>query len=114
MGADSFEPLDEFNYHARLRITPGMALVLFGSPQCGACRRAEWLLPGAMPDDARLFRIDVREAVALARAFDVFHLPALFLYLDGHYHARLDCEITPSALRHRLAEALAAPAEDEP
>ena len=97
-----------------MRATPGVSLVLFGSPECGACRRAEAVLPGAVAADMRVFRVDVREAMALTREFEVFHLPTLFLYRDGRYHARIDCELTPSALRQRLSAALAAPAEDEP
>lgn len=91
-----------------------MALVLFTSPTCGTCRRVERLLPTAAPATARLFKVDVQRAQGLARAYDVFHLPALFLFRDGHYHARLNCEVTPDALRRSMDEALARLAEEEP
>jgi hypothetical protein len=58
--------------------------------------------------------VDVQQSPALARALEVFHLPALFLYRDGHYHARLECEITPERLRTTIAAALTAPPEEEP
>lgn len=108
------EVLDEFDLHHRLAAQPGLSLALFTSPTCGTCRRVERLLPEAAPGDARLFKVDVRHAQALARAYGVFHLPALFLFRDGHYHARLDCEVTPAALQGAIAAALAAPAEEEP
>ncbi len=106
--------LDEASYHPRLAATPGLALVLFGGPDCGACRVAESRLPAAVPAGVSLFKVDVQRATALARAFDIFHLPELFLYRDGHFHARLACEISPPALAAALDRALAAPAEEEP
>jgi thioredoxin-like negative regulator of GroEL len=108
------ETLDEFTLHRRLAQTPGTALVLFTSPSCGACRTVERLLATAAPQGATLFKVDVQHAQALARAYDVFHLPALFLFHDGHYHARLDCEVTPAGLQGAIAAALARPAEEEP
>lgn len=106
--------LDEASYHRRLASTPGLALVLFGGPDCGACRVAESRLPAAAPAGISLFKVDVQRATALARAFEVFHLPELFLYRDGHFHARLACEISTPALAAALDRALAAPAEEEP
>ena len=106
-------PLTEFNYHATLRHAPGASLVLFGSPECGACRKVEKLLPAAAGAVA-LYKVDVQQATALARAFDIFHLPALFLYHDGHFHAVMNCEITPAALPGAIKAALAKPPEEEP
>lgn len=108
------ETLDEFTLHRRLAETPGNALVLFGSPGCGTCRSVERRLPQAAPAATRLYRVDVQQAQALARAYEVFHLPALFLFVDGRFHARLDCEITPAALARALHAALAAPPQEEP
>lgn len=108
------EDLDEFNLQQRLAQSPGLSLVLFASPTCGTCRRVEQMLPSAAPPGVRLYRVDVQQAQALARAYDVFHLPALFLFRDGHYHARLDCEVTPVALKAAIERALAAPAQEEP
>lgn len=114
MLADRLLPLTEFDYHRHLAQVAGDALVLISSTDCGTCRQAEALLPRSAPPGTALFRVDARECLALVRAFDVFHLPALLLYHDGRYHARLDCRLTPDALRHAMATALAAPAEEEP
>ncbi|MEW5771756.1 MAG: thioredoxin family protein [Pseudomonadota bacterium] len=108
------EPLDEFHYHHRLREAGGVALVLFSSPTCGTCRVVERRLPEAAPAGTRLFRVDVQASQALARAYEVFHLPALLLYRDGLYHARLDCEVSAPALHAAVREALAAPPQEEP
>ena len=108
-------PLSEFDYHATLARTSGASLVLFGSPGCGACRKVENLLPEAAGSSiAALFKVDVQQATALARQYALFHLPALFLYHDGLFHAELQCEVTPSALRQAINNALAKPAQEEP
>ncbi|MDD5389403.1 MAG: thioredoxin family protein [Gallionellaceae bacterium] len=106
--------LDESRYHPCLLETGGVALVLFTSPACGTCRVVEQRLPPAVPEGTHLFKVDVQKATGLARAFDIFHLPTLLLYRDGHFHARLDCEITAPALRAEMARVLAGPPEDEP
>jgi len=107
-------PLDESTFHSQLARTPGLALVLFSSASCGTCRVVEQRLPLSAPADARVFKVDVQIAAALARAFEVFHLPTLLLYVDGHYHARLNCEVTPEKLRAAIQHALLQPAEEEP
>jgi thioredoxin 1 len=107
-------PLDESSYHQRLAQTPGIALVLFSSPTCGSCRVVERRLPEAAPLGVSLFKVDVQRATALASEFEIFHLPALFLYTQGHFHARLDCEVSAPALGKALGRALALPAEEEP
>lgn len=114
MTAVVFQPLDEFDYHPRLAGSDGLALVLFASAACPTCRAAERLLPLAAPAGTALFMVDAQQSLALTRAFDLFHLPGLFLYRDGRYHARLDCLLTPEALRPAIAAALARPAEEEP
>ncbi len=106
--------LDEASYHPRLAATPGVALVLFSSPACGTCRVVEKRLPDAAPAHAALFKVDVQRATALARAFEIFHLPDLFLYRDGHFHARLGCEVSAPALAAAMERALALPAQEEP
>lgn len=108
------QALDEFDYHRRLNAVDGLALVLFSSAGCATCRQVERLLPDAAPAGVRLFKVDAQKSLALTRAFDLFHLPGLFLYRHGRYHARLDCQVTPATLRAAMRAALAAPAEEEP
>ncbi len=107
-------PLDESRYHASLLETGGIAVVLFSSPACGTCRVVERRLPEAVTAGTHLFKVDVQQASGLARAFEIFHLPTLLLYRDGHYHARLDCEVSAAAMREAMARALARPPEEEP
>ena len=114
MPTRTLQPLDESIYHRLLARTPGLALVLFSSETCGTCRVAARRLPLMAPDNVQLFVVDVQVSSALARAFEVFHLPTLLLYVDGHYHARLDCEVTPARLAAAIEHALRQPAEEEP
>lgn len=114
MSQSTMHPLDEAAYYRQLAQTRGLALVFFTSPACGSCRALERQLPLSAPPEARLFKVDVQVATSLARAFDVFHLPTLFLYVDGHYHARLNCEVTRERLRAAIERVLQQPAEEEP
>ena len=108
-------PLSEFDYHATLARTHGASLVLFGSPGCGTCRKVKNLLPAAAGSSvAALFKVDVQQATALARQYALFHLPALFLYRNGQFHAELHCAVTPVALQQAINDALAKPAQEEP
>jgi thioredoxin-like negative regulator of GroEL len=109
-------PLDEFRFHHTLADTRGIALVIFTSTGCGSCRAWKQLLSAyrAQHPDLTLFEVDAGHAQALAREFNVFHLPALFLYRAGHFHTALQSEAHPDKLRAAIEAALAAPAQEQP
>lgn len=106
--------LYEFDFHTSLASSKGTALVLFSSPDCGTCRNVERRLPGLVDSEIALFYVNVQQSTALARQYEVFHLPALFLFKDGQYHAKLECVMTVDALRDAISSALARPPEEEP
>lgn len=111
----AFIPLTEFDFHPALARSEGPVLVMFSAPGCGACRKAEKLLPGATAGVASaLYKVDVQQNMGLARAYEVFHLPALFLFVDGHYHAQISSELTPPKMRMALETALALAPQEEP
>ena len=56
----------------------------------------------------------MQKSTALARAFEVFHLPSLFVYVDGRYHGPLYAEPTPEKFSRALTALLDAPAQEEP
>ena len=90
-------------------------MVLFGAPHCGACRAWKRLLPGAVAGIAdALFEVDVGEATGVARDFGIFHLPAVYLYRDGRFHAELQCEARPEAVRQAARRLLDAAPQEEP
>ena len=111
----AFQELSEFDFHPRLAASTGVAVVMFSGPDCGTCKRLERLLPEWLGGRAdHLYRIDVQKSTALARAFEVFHLPSLFVFVDGRYHAPLSAEAAPAPMRAALERLLREPAHEEP
>ena len=107
--------LDEFDFHATLADCPGVSLVMFSGPECRTCRRLEEMLPQLILDrTVNLYKVDVQKSMALARAFEVFHLPSLFVYVDSRYHGPLYAELTPEKFSRALTALLDAPAQEEP
>jgi len=110
-----FERLAEGAFHARLAATLGVAAVLFTAPHCSACRAWKSLLPDALCGLADvLFEVDVSEATGVARSFGIFHLPTIYLYRGGRFHAELQCELRFDVIRQTVAILLAAAPQDEP
>lgn len=111
----TFSRLAEGDFHARLAATSGVTVVLFSAPHCSACRAWKKLLPQALADVASAFHeVDVGEATGVARYFDIFHLPTIYLYRDGRFHAELQCEARQAVIRQAAQSLLAAPPQDEP
>ena len=116
MSEPIFTDLDQFNFHHLLADASGSAVVIFSGPACGSCRAWKQLLIKYQQrnPEIQLFEVDVERDHALAAEFSVFHLPALFLYRDGHYHAQIDCEATLSTLDNTLARLLAQAPQELP
>lgn len=108
--------LEQFEFHHVLEQTPGLSLVMFTAPGCGSCRRFREALVEYHEryGGLHLFEVDAGRDLALTREFDVFHLPALFLFVDGRYHGAVQSEAHPERLRDALQARLAAPAEEAP
>ncbi|TCV89075.1 thioredoxin family protein [Sulfurirhabdus autotrophica] len=110
-----FQTLTEFDFHQTLEQTEGVSIVMFSGPDCGACRQIEKLLPGvATGIVAQLFKVDAQQCMGLVRQYEVFHFPALFLFVNGYFHATLHSEVTPVKMQAAIDAALARPAEEEP
>lgn len=109
-------PLDQFDFHQVIERTQGIVLVMFTAPGCGACRRWRAMLTelDARRADLRVFEVDAAQDLALAREFEVFHLPAVFVFVDGTYHCALHSEAHPERIEAALQSALMAPAEEAP
>jgi thioredoxin-like negative regulator of GroEL len=111
----TFSHLTEGAFFARLAATAGVAVVVFSAPHCGACRAWKRLLPQALADMVDTFyEVDVSQATGVARYFSIFHLPTVYLYRDGQFHAELQCEARHDAIQQTALQLLNAPAQDEP
>jgi thiol-disulfide isomerase/thioredoxin len=108
--------LDQFSFHHVLAETPGPALVIFTAPHCGSCRamRKALAIFVASHPEVSLFEVDAQRDMALTREFEVFHLPALFLYVGGRFHGEIQCEPLPHRLERSVATAMTLPAQEAP
>lgn len=72
-------------------------------------------MPQALADVAGAFyEVDVSEATGVARSFGIFHLPTVYLYRDGRFHAELQCEARHESILQAAHDLLAASPQDEP
>lgn len=108
--------LNDLNYHHVLMNTSGIALIYFTAPDCGACRSLGIALQQYAEESAgvAIFEVDAVHNGGLINEYEIFHLPALYMYLDGVFHAQLQCFALPEAIREAVGAAAALPVEDEP
>jgi len=111
-----FPVLDQFNFHHVLAEQPGASLVVFGTRACASCKHWRLVLSEyrMRHGDVAIFEVDAERDLALTREFAVFHLPALFLFRNGHYHGAVQCEARVAKLHAALQTLLTAPAEEAP
>ncbi len=108
--------LDQFDFHHTLTEAGGLSLVTFTSPGCGACKQLKRVFEHH-PDEfagLNLFEVDAQRDMALTNEFNVFHLPSLFLYHDGEFHAEIQAEASPPAIMAAIETALAEPPCEAP
>lgn len=108
--------LTQFDFHPRLLDVPGVAVILFTRPGCGACQAMGRVLATwqGTPDAPTLFAVDAEVDTALVHEFEVFHLPALCVFRAGGYHGPLEAPPRLAQLREALARCLARPPREAP
>jgi thioredoxin 1 len=104
MPTSDLQTLDQFDFHHRITQMRGLVVVIFTAPGCRSCAAWKRLLrlPDSVPAKTRIFEVDVERDQALAREFDLFHLPAVFLFQDGQFHGEIQCEASPAAIHARI------------
>lgn len=111
----AWEHWREADVHRALQDSTGRLLLMFGRHGCGACRQAYLRVPplaaGAVD---RLVYLDADDCGGLLREFEVFHLPALFLFRAGHFHAPLHAALAAPDFGRAIACAYAAAAQEAP
>ncbi len=108
--------LNQFDFHPTLAESKGVSLVMFTAPGCGSCRQLKLVLEGHAEvfADLHLFEVDAQQDQALTNEFDVFHLPSLFLFREGQFHAQIEAEPMPQQIRSAIDAALAEGAQEAP
>jgi len=116
MSDTSLQNLNDSNFYSVLQDCSGVAIVFFTSAGCNSCRYWKALLEqlSIQRPALQVFEIDAEQSMGLAREYDVFHLPALFVFVNGQFHAPLQCEARLEVIDHTLDGLLAAPAQDAP
>jgi hypothetical protein len=101
--------------HRLIDASAGRVLLMFGSRACGTCRAAQARVPSLAAGhvDALLY-VDAEECAALVREYEVFHLPSMFLFRAGRYHAALHAPLVPVEFGRAVDAALAGPAQEAP
>jgi hypothetical protein len=101
--------------HRLIDAIPGRVLLMFGSRACGTCRAARDRVPSlAQGHVDALIYVDAEAQMALVREYEVFHLPALFLFQGGRYHAALHAPLAPAEFGRAIDMALAGAAQEAP
>lgn len=103
--------LDPLDFYPTLDASSGVVLVVFVRPACGACRALKAALDRI---ELPSLLVDVEQGPGLAQTFELFHLPAMFVWREGEYHAPVDAAPRPAAILAAVDAALAGPAQEEP
>ena len=112
--------LDEFTFYDVLPETKGISFIFFSGPHCASCHHLRDLLSMNIDmfesafNDFQVFEVRAEKAGALVNEFTIFHLPTMFLYLNGHFHCEIQAEAHPAKLIEAIKIALEKSAEEEP
>ena len=104
------------DFHHDMELQQGTSIVIFTHELCSSCRAWKQLLSRFKKEHPAIavFEVDAIRDGALVNEFEVFHLPALFLYHNGSYHAPLQSELNMTALSQSIEQTLLRPAEEMP
>lgn len=112
----TIKALTQFDFYAELDATAGLSLVYFSAHACSACKHLSQVLTQLAQNQPELtiFKVDAQQDQALIREYDVFHLPALFLFKEGQYHAELQCESRAESILNCINQASQQAAAEAP
>lgn len=116
MMSENLQSLNDTDFYSVIQDTQGASIVFFSNEACNSCRYWKALLDqlAITRPTLQIFEIDVQQSMGLTREYEVFHLPALFVFVNGQFHAPLQCEARLDTVDHTLDQILAAPAQDAP
>lgn len=108
--------IDDDDYHHIVPSQRGNVLVIFTGRGCFGCHVLRRCLHKMLAHGERLtvFEVDAHDNYGLVQEFGVFHLPAMFLYVDGEFHAEIHSPPLARRLRAAIHDALLQPAQEAP
>lgn len=108
--------LTQFDFYPEIEETRGLSLVYFSAHACSSCKHLTHVLTDIAKEHEQLsiFKVDAQQDQALIKEYEVFHLPSLFLFKEGEYHAELHCEARPNSILNSIHNASLQPAEEAP
>ena len=108
--------LNDHEFYSTLGETAGPSIVFFTKPGCSSCNLWKRLLGEFLQlrDDIQIFEVDAEQNMALSHEYELFHLPAIFLFVDGEFHCELQSEARLAQLQAAMDVALNSPAEEAP
>jgi len=111
-----FQKLTQFDLHHRIAENNATTLVYFSALGCASCRHLKGILAllAQQQPSWRVFEVDAQEDMALTQEFEVFHLPSLFLFLNGEFHQEIKCEASASSIVQAVELASSQPAHEAP
>lgn len=108
--------LDQFNLHQRIAENKSPTIVVFTSGACSSCRHFKRILEqlAQRHPEWLVFEVDAQRDMALTREFEVFHLPAVFLFYQGFFHSEISCDASLPAVESAIAQALREEPQEAP
>lgn len=110
------QSVNEEDFHHLIPAHRGNLLVIFTGHSCSSCGVLRRTLRKMLETGERLrvIEVDAHANMGLVQEFDVFHLPAMFLYVDGEFHAEIHSAPLADRLRTAIRNALVSPAQEAP
>ena len=107
--------ITDLSFYSVLAAKPEPTLVVVTAPHCGACRvLKQALLQLQLTAVIQLFELDAVDNPSIVQELEIFHLPALFLYVAGEFHAEIKTTPSITALQTAIEYALSQPAQEAP
>jgi thioredoxin-like negative regulator of GroEL len=112
----NFQQLTQFDFHHYIEEQTGICLVVFSNRHCASCRYLEQLLDKYVAEraDIQICLIDAQQEPGLVQEFEVFHLPGVFMFVDGQFHQPLHFEARLDKLEQSIHNALLQQPQDAP
>ena len=88
------------------------SVVIFMQPRCGTCRRLIQKL-NTESHSTQIFTIAAEDAHGLIEEWEIFHLPHVLLFKDGHFHRHIAVD-WHTTFQEQINSALQEPPQEAP